>query len=649
MTTKSTTTATTSNNNNTRLPTLCDLATNLAIQGRLQESTRLYQKILDIEPTFEQALFNISLNYEEEGEKNLAITYLQKLVEIYPNHVKGLGNLANLLDDIGDEAGALQRYRQALQISTSSNVTDIDLFNINLNLAIISLRAGDLIQAREAAQRAVAIQRDHPGALVTMGEITWRCGGSTQEALTYAVQGIIQANKIKNMSLVVNGCMIAATCWEESNPRKSLEYLLKAIEVDPLHIIALIRAYFISLGIVVGSDINHHVAAAAAADPVIETKQNSIIQMIKDWCVRNHDEYGLKCIPYIFQTTNNTHTDFLNNNNDFQTSIMNNHTISPLCEALILHSRTPFSNMLTNKCLLYKVLIENKYENICPQSWIVTDSESAKRIVKAQNDIIQDKNLVLYFLKQPIVQRAQGIVIVKEPPQIPPFADEERLLQHGIPPALLDGRKFGCRIMAALIMWPMREEISVFVFQEGICTICFDAWSGDSTSLTTHVASTSVQRSLPNFDRKKQKGIASHLLSPKKFQECLPHIENKILLACQAAVLSFQKSTNNNNNSNLAGPRRTSLSFQVFGFDVIFSPNYDVYLAEANSSPQFQDTKKDDVMKETIAIPMINGLGYLLSLGFDRRRKDQNSSITLSSSSSDELRIAKWKFVGDII
>lgn len=90
--------------------------------------------------------------------------------------------------------------------------------------------------------------------------------------------------------------------------------------------------------------------------------------------------------------------------------------------------------------------------------------------------------------------------------------------------ALIDGRKFGLRIHALVVMvgnvcdavvargellsrinvsYNQSQRVSVAVFQESVLTMCAQEFSANDVDPLVQITCTSVQRSLPGYDRSK--------------------------------------------------------------------------------------------------------------------------------------------------
>lgn len=105
---------------------------------------KYFKLALEIEPTFKSALFNIALMLNNNQKKPFeAVHYVRKLLQVYPDHTKGimlLGELnVNFLKNL-DEAE--QCFKKVLELET----TNIEAMH---NLCVVYVERGDLLRAEK--------------------------------------------------------------------------------------------------------------------------------------------------------------------------------------------------------------------------------------------------------------------------------------------------------------------------------------------------------------------------------------------------------------------------------------------------------------------------------------------------------------------
>lgn len=77
---------------------------------------QLIEAVTNIAPTFAEG-WHIRAGMEQAaGEDTAALVSLQKVVQLNPRHFAALNELADMLEDYGDKAGALKLYRRALEL-----------------------------------------------------------------------------------------------------------------------------------------------------------------------------------------------------------------------------------------------------------------------------------------------------------------------------------------------------------------------------------------------------------------------------------------------------------------------------------------------------------------------------------------------------
>ena len=77
---------------------------------------QLIEAVTNIAPGYAEG-WHIRAGMEQAaGEDTAALVSLQKVVQLNPRHFAALGELADMLQDYGDKAGALKLYRRALEL-----------------------------------------------------------------------------------------------------------------------------------------------------------------------------------------------------------------------------------------------------------------------------------------------------------------------------------------------------------------------------------------------------------------------------------------------------------------------------------------------------------------------------------------------------
>jgi tetratricopeptide (TPR) repeat protein len=127
--------------------------------GRRKEAIAELQKACELEPRNAQLPFLLALAYGEASQPEQAIMQLRKTVEIDPDFGRAWYNLGLALagrEDLAASAEALERAEKLLPQTSE----------VPYALATVYLRAGRIEQAKQAAERALALGHVPAAALL---------------------------------------------------------------------------------------------------------------------------------------------------------------------------------------------------------------------------------------------------------------------------------------------------------------------------------------------------------------------------------------------------------------------------------------------------------------------------------------------------
>ena len=137
-------------------PERASLALTAALQahqaGRLDEAVELYEEVLTLEPRNKFAWYNLGLIDQTRGDAAEAeelILYLGAL-DVDPNFVAALFNLAVLRTAAGDEDEAIELYRRIIEVEPGYAPA-----HLNLGFALIDI--GDAGEGQAELQRATEL------------------------------------------------------------------------------------------------------------------------------------------------------------------------------------------------------------------------------------------------------------------------------------------------------------------------------------------------------------------------------------------------------------------------------------------------------------------------------------------------------------
>ncbi|MDH3670777.1 MAG: tetratricopeptide repeat protein [Gammaproteobacteria bacterium] len=132
--------------------------------GYPQESIRLYQQILAVDPKHAEALNLCAIAYFQSGEPAQAIRSLQNAVSVQPNYVEAHNNLGNVFKALGKFAEAETAYSKALAINP-------DYFDAHFNQGILLEGLNRLTEAEDAYRRTYEINPEFWPALFNLGNV----------------------------------------------------------------------------------------------------------------------------------------------------------------------------------------------------------------------------------------------------------------------------------------------------------------------------------------------------------------------------------------------------------------------------------------------------------------------------------------------
>jgi len=527
------------------------LANGLSEQRRFEEARYIYNDCLNQFGSEFIIIANLALLEMDCENNSTAIAHFERALSMDTTWFEGWYNLGNMYMEMGpeSESDAISCYEKCLVI----NPSDSDTYN---NLAVCLMKSGQLDKAVDCAKMALRLDKDNSLLQINLAEL-YNQLGDNKKALFFGLKAACKNDP--------TALMLVATIHKNLHDDEKAESCLKSVcDTCGLHLPAAIRYY--SLLVQNGRP--------SEANQVLLT----LIPKYKD--AYPDDLLGL----YVLEHMTGRSTEGPKEQNK----------LSVLLENLLLHLSVNNAEQLAHKCLAAEHFAHvTSLKRFLPETHICCSRDDVL-------DVLDVKTKGLWYLKDPAIQRGQGITIIKTPldSSVPKFSFSGRMcLQKGIPPLLLeDGRKFGIRMHVFLkFCGPL---IQVFMCDDGILTKCANKFSSDETSLQTHITCTSVQRSIPGFNRATVKGPASKLWPD--FVSTLPLFIECILATVEAVKFEVRCCP------------ESLFSGQLFGYDFIISEDGTPIFLEANISPQFQDSKNMESLLETVAKPLINGFAQVI-------------------------------------
>lgn len=348
---------------------------------------------------------------------------------------------------------------------------------------------------------------------------------------------------------------------------------------------------------------------------------------------------------------------------DEKTISASSETVSKLCLSALFTVELPGSKHLAHKAFLAKALKNASMLGVsAPETFLVSSFEEFLEIV-SRNAV--DQPASCWYLKDPMVQRGQGVDVVLTRTLLEEGPEKERIalkfekkksvspsdpsfcLQPAVEPLhLLDGRKYGLRVHLMVVFVNrtalLGKDISneeekrkekydrfVFVANESVLTKCGAVYDPEDTSALSQITCTSVQRSLEGYDRSKVKGPASEMIGPFYQNTIFPKIVDSLgrLIGSIGPHLLFQSLPEDY--ESLEGP---VIGWQMYGCDFLVRQNGEPCLIEINSCPQLGDPQSMPQLRSSVALPLINGIPFLLYEALSLSLNPQPVSSPSSSS-----------------
>jgi len=549
---------------------LVNEANELAEAGKRQSARALYEMCLEKEPDNAMVLANFALLASEELEEKMAdkedpdeverarrgaISLYLKALERMKTWFQGHYNVANLYAEGSpeEESKAIMHYKEAIALSNG----DADCCN---NIAIVLHRAGHLAEAIEFAKKAVRLDKDSEPFCLNLAEL-YNEAGDDKRAVFFA-------KKCKHNR---NAILLLGSIYCRNKDFANAEAVFKNLaKAEPLDLPSVIRCY--SLQTMLGKH--------AEATEMMHQAAMSYSKSHPD------DHMGIKTLQYF------AGIDFSDQKGEGEEL---NSPNAPAAEACLLHMSLSNAEFLAHKCLVFDRLKEANLEYLCPPTHTCSSGDELREILsKAPPGS-------LWFVKDPMMQRGQGIDIVlapnsKETDFAHRFAIEGKriCLQQAVEPLLLNDRKFGLRVHV-LLFQSSNSCLECFMAQDAILTKCGRPYAHNETSKLTQITCTSIQRAEPGFKRDLVKGPASELWDG--FQQCLPKLEESLLAIVKAVAPKLIE---------VHGEPKDVKRMQLFGLDFCIDKDERPIFIEANISPQFQDSKALQSLQQTIAIPLLS-------------------------------------------
>ena len=152
---------------------------NLAVknhqEGKTDIAQELYDKILEIDPNYTNALSNLSVIFFGLGDYKKAIIFLEKAIKINPNYADAHNNLGVLAVKVGNIHKAKKCHEKAIEINP--NYADA-----HCNLGVIFQKLEEHQKAKSCYEKAIEIDPNHVDTHYNLG-LLFKDLGETQKAI----------------------------------------------------------------------------------------------------------------------------------------------------------------------------------------------------------------------------------------------------------------------------------------------------------------------------------------------------------------------------------------------------------------------------------------------------------------------------------
>lgn len=111
------------------VPALYDMAVVNRDKGSIEQTVSDYEKIIAINPNFPEALSNLGSYYFRSGKLEKAVTLFQNAVRVYPNFIQALSNLGAALNKLDRSPEAIPHLKKTIALDPEFAIAYYNLGN----------------------------------------------------------------------------------------------------------------------------------------------------------------------------------------------------------------------------------------------------------------------------------------------------------------------------------------------------------------------------------------------------------------------------------------------------------------------------------------------------------------------------------------
>jgi tetratricopeptide (TPR) repeat protein len=152
------------NNKNLTIVEVFNLAIKNYQEGKIDIAQNLYIKILEINPNYADAHYNLGVIFQELRENQKAKDCFEKVIEIDPNYVNALNNLGVIFKELKENQKAKECFEKAIELKP-------DYVDAHNNLGVMFQGLGEYKKAKDCYEKAITINPNYVDAHNNLGVI----------------------------------------------------------------------------------------------------------------------------------------------------------------------------------------------------------------------------------------------------------------------------------------------------------------------------------------------------------------------------------------------------------------------------------------------------------------------------------------------
>ena len=193
--------------------------------NKLDVAQELYNKVLEINPNFRGAHFNLGLLFQNTGDYQKAKDCYEKAIEIDPVYLNAYINLGGIFDNLKEYQKAINCYEKAIKIDPNN-------FNAHYNLGNMFKELEQHQKAINSYEKAIEINPNFTAAHNNLGAVFFALGDHKKAINCYKKAIEIDPNhelSLYNLGVAQHSCnqfKNAAEQFRLSNFKNSKSFLL---------------------------------------------------------------------------------------------------------------------------------------------------------------------------------------------------------------------------------------------------------------------------------------------------------------------------------------------------------------------------------------------------------------------------------------